>query len=153
MDSSDFSRWKQKGRNVRHRKLPSAIEHWPRSVQAVETVDAQFTCICKALREKGGSWLITADRGNTDQMIDPATRGDLRILIANNSLVIQSAAKDLLLSLPLPLFLLFFLSFPPGNLLRGRRLQPQCPLRNDPSCFIKGDDFNRTDNATKQTEL
>ena len=45
------------------------------TIKAVETVDAQLTRIYKALREKGGSWLITADHGNAEQMIDPATGG------------------------------------------------------------------------------
>ena len=45
------------------------------TIKAVEYVDAQLTRIYKALREKGGSWLITADHGNAEQMIDPATGG------------------------------------------------------------------------------
>ncbi len=45
------------------------------TIKAVEFVDAQLTRIYKALREKGGSWLITADHGNAEQMIDPATGG------------------------------------------------------------------------------
>jgi 2,3-bisphosphoglycerate-independent phosphoglycerate mutase len=45
------------------------------TIKAVETVDAQLTRIYKALREKGGSWLITADHGNAEQMIDPVTGG------------------------------------------------------------------------------
>ncbi len=45
------------------------------TIKAVECVDAQLTRIYKALREKGGSWLITADHGNAEQMIDPVTGG------------------------------------------------------------------------------
>ncbi len=45
------------------------------TIKAVEFVDAQLTRIYKALREKGGSWLITADHGNAEQMIDPVTGG------------------------------------------------------------------------------
>ena len=45
------------------------------TIKAVETIDTQLTRIYKALREKGGSWLITADHGNAEQMIDPATGG------------------------------------------------------------------------------
>jgi len=45
------------------------------TIKAVEYVDAQLTRIYKALREKGGSWLITADHGNAEQMIDPITGG------------------------------------------------------------------------------
>lgn len=45
------------------------------TIKAVETVDAQLTRIYKALREKNGSWLITADHGNAEQMVDPVTGG------------------------------------------------------------------------------
>ena len=45
------------------------------TIKAVEVVDTQLTRIYKALREKGGSWLITADHGNAEQMIDPTTGG------------------------------------------------------------------------------
>jgi 2,3-bisphosphoglycerate-independent phosphoglycerate mutase len=45
------------------------------TIKAVETVDAQLARIYKALREKGGSWLITADHGNAEQMVDPVTGG------------------------------------------------------------------------------
>ena len=29
----------------------------------------------KAIKEKNGSWLITADHGNAEQMVDPVTGG------------------------------------------------------------------------------
>jgi 2,3-bisphosphoglycerate-independent phosphoglycerate mutase len=45
------------------------------TIKAVEVVDTQLTRIYKALREKGGSWLITADHGNAEQMVDPVTGG------------------------------------------------------------------------------
>jgi len=45
------------------------------TIRAVEAVDAQLTRIYKALREKGGRWLITADHGNAEQMVDPRTGG------------------------------------------------------------------------------
>ncbi len=45
------------------------------TVKAVETVDACLGEIYTALRRKGGSMLITADHGNAEQMIDPATGG------------------------------------------------------------------------------
>jgi 2,3-bisphosphoglycerate-independent phosphoglycerate mutase len=45
------------------------------TIKAVEAVDAQLTRIYKALREKGGSWLITADHGNAEQMVDPVSGG------------------------------------------------------------------------------
>jgi 2,3-bisphosphoglycerate-independent phosphoglycerate mutase len=45
------------------------------TVKAVEVVDACLARIEKAVRAKGGSILITADHGNAEMMIDPATGG------------------------------------------------------------------------------
>lgn len=45
------------------------------TVQAVQAVDAGLGQIYAALRENGGSWLITADHGNAETMIDPVTKG------------------------------------------------------------------------------
>jgi 2,3-bisphosphoglycerate-independent phosphoglycerate mutase len=45
------------------------------TIKAVETVDACLGEIEKAVRAKGGSMLITADHGNAEMMIDPATGG------------------------------------------------------------------------------
>jgi 2,3-bisphosphoglycerate-independent phosphoglycerate mutase len=45
------------------------------TVTAVEAVDACLGEVYKAIREKGGKWLITADHGNAETMIDPVTRG------------------------------------------------------------------------------
>src|SRR6476469_7546284 len=45
------------------------------TIKAVETVDACLGEIEKAVRAKGGAMLITADHGNAEQMIDPATGG------------------------------------------------------------------------------
>jgi 2,3-bisphosphoglycerate-independent phosphoglycerate mutase len=45
------------------------------TVQAVETVDKCLGEIYAALRRKGGSWMITADHGNAETMIDPVTKG------------------------------------------------------------------------------
>ena len=45
------------------------------TVRACETVDAGLGEIHKALKRAGGSWLITADHGNAEMMIDPATGG------------------------------------------------------------------------------
>jgi len=45
------------------------------TVRAVEAVDAGLSRIFDALRRKGGRWIITADHGNAEQMIDPVTRG------------------------------------------------------------------------------
>jgi 2,3-bisphosphoglycerate-independent phosphoglycerate mutase len=45
------------------------------TVKAVETVDACLSRIESAVRAKGGAILITADHGNAEMMIDPATGG------------------------------------------------------------------------------
>ncbi|HEY6391239.1 MAG TPA: 2,3-bisphosphoglycerate-independent phosphoglycerate mutase [Bryobacteraceae bacterium] len=45
------------------------------TVQAVEAVDAGLGQIYEALRRSGGSWIITADHGNAETMIDPVTKG------------------------------------------------------------------------------
>jgi 2,3-bisphosphoglycerate-independent phosphoglycerate mutase len=45
------------------------------TIRAVETVDAGLGGIYRALVQKGGRWIITADHGNAEMMIDPATGG------------------------------------------------------------------------------
>jgi 2,3-bisphosphoglycerate-independent phosphoglycerate mutase len=45
------------------------------TIKACEVVDAQLGRIYKAIKEKNGSWLITADHGNAEQMVDPVTGG------------------------------------------------------------------------------
>jgi 2,3-bisphosphoglycerate-independent phosphoglycerate mutase len=45
------------------------------TVKAVETVDACLARIEKAVKGRGGAMLITADHGNAEMMIDPATGG------------------------------------------------------------------------------
>lgn len=45
------------------------------TIKAVETVDACLGRIHDALRRHGGSWIITADHGNAETMIDPVTGG------------------------------------------------------------------------------
>jgi 2,3-bisphosphoglycerate-independent phosphoglycerate mutase len=45
------------------------------TIKAVETVDACLGRIELAVRAKGGAMLITADHGNAEMMIDPATGG------------------------------------------------------------------------------
>lgn len=45
------------------------------TVQAVEAVDAGLGAIYAALRRSGGSWIITADHGNAETMVDPVTKG------------------------------------------------------------------------------
>ena len=45
------------------------------TVRAVETVDACLGRIYDVLRRSGGRWIITADHGNAETMIDPITKG------------------------------------------------------------------------------
>jgi 2,3-bisphosphoglycerate-independent phosphoglycerate mutase len=45
------------------------------TIKACEAVDAQLGRIYKAIKEKNGAWLITADHGNAEQMVDPITGG------------------------------------------------------------------------------
>jgi 2,3-bisphosphoglycerate-independent phosphoglycerate mutase len=49
-------------------KLESAI-------QAVEAVDAGLSRIYQELQARGGTWIITADHGNAEMMVDPNTGG------------------------------------------------------------------------------
>lgn len=41
----------------------------PAAVKAVEAVDAGVACVCAAMKEKGGTVLLTADHGNADCMV------------------------------------------------------------------------------------
>jgi len=45
------------------------------TVKGVETVDACLGRIHQELRRVGGAWLITADHGNAEMLIDPVTGG------------------------------------------------------------------------------
>ena len=45
------------------------------AIKAVESVDAGLSRIYQALKPRGGVWIITADHGNAETMIDPATGG------------------------------------------------------------------------------
>jgi 2,3-bisphosphoglycerate-independent phosphoglycerate mutase len=45
------------------------------TVRAVEAVDAGLGRIYAAMRRAGGRWIITADHGNAETMIDPVTKG------------------------------------------------------------------------------
>ena len=45
------------------------------TIRAVEAVDAGLGEIYQALKRTGGSWLVTADHGNAEMMIDPVTKG------------------------------------------------------------------------------
>ncbi|MGH9740348.1 MAG: 2,3-bisphosphoglycerate-independent phosphoglycerate mutase [Candidatus Acidiferrales bacterium] len=45
------------------------------TIQACETIDVCLGRIYQALRPRGGAWIITADHGNAETMIDPVTGG------------------------------------------------------------------------------
>jgi 2,3-bisphosphoglycerate-independent phosphoglycerate mutase len=45
------------------------------AIKAVEAVDAGLAQIYQALKPRGGAWIITADHGNAETMIDPKTGG------------------------------------------------------------------------------
>ena len=47
----------------------------PPTITAVETVDACLGEIYQAVREREGAMIVTADHGNAEMMIDPATGG------------------------------------------------------------------------------
>jgi 2,3-bisphosphoglycerate-independent phosphoglycerate mutase len=45
------------------------------AIKAVEAVDAGLGRLYQALKPRGGAWIITADHGNAETMIDPVTGG------------------------------------------------------------------------------
>jgi len=45
------------------------------AIKAVEAVDEGLGRIYQAMKPRGGAWIITADHGNAETMIDPATGG------------------------------------------------------------------------------
>jgi 2,3-bisphosphoglycerate-independent phosphoglycerate mutase len=45
------------------------------TIKAVETVDTQLGRIYQAVKQRGGSLLITADHGNAEMLVDPIGGG------------------------------------------------------------------------------
>ncbi len=45
------------------------------TIKACEAIDAGLGRIYKAIQERNGAWLITADHGNAEMMVDPVTGG------------------------------------------------------------------------------
>jgi 2,3-bisphosphoglycerate-independent phosphoglycerate mutase len=45
------------------------------TIRAVETVDTQLARIYQAVKQRNAHWLITADHGNAEMLIDPTTGG------------------------------------------------------------------------------
>ena len=68
-------------------KLPAAIK-------AVEAVDAGLSRIYQAMKPRGGVWLITADHGNAETMIDPKTGGPHTYHTTNPVPLIVVSEKD-----------------------------------------------------------
>jgi 2,3-bisphosphoglycerate-independent phosphoglycerate mutase len=68
----------------------------PPTIKAVETVDACLNEIYRAVRQKGGGILVTADHGNAEMMIDPATGGPHTAHTTNPVplIIISEAAKS-----------------------------------------------------------
>ncbi len=64
------------------------------TVKGVETVDACLERITAALRFRGGAMIITADHGNAEMMIDPATGGPHTAHTTNPVPLIVVSAED-----------------------------------------------------------
>jgi 2,3-bisphosphoglycerate-independent phosphoglycerate mutase len=77
------------------------------TIRGVETVDACLGRIYQALKQKGGSMLITADHGNAEMMVDPVTGGPHTAHTTN----------------PVPLILI-------AEDARDYQLRPDCSLRD-----------------------
>ncbi|HEY2823179.1 MAG TPA: 2,3-bisphosphoglycerate-independent phosphoglycerate mutase [Candidatus Acidoferrum sp.] len=45
------------------------------TIKAVEAIDAGLSRIYNALKPRGGAWIITADHGNAETMVDPISGG------------------------------------------------------------------------------
>ena len=43
------------------------------AIKAVETIDACLARIYQAMKPRGGAWIITADHGNAETMVDPVS--------------------------------------------------------------------------------
>jgi 2,3-bisphosphoglycerate-independent phosphoglycerate mutase len=77
------------------------------TIRGVETVDACLNRLYQALKQKGGSMLITADHGNAEMMIDPVNGGPHTAHTTN----------------PVPLILI-------SEDARDYQLRPDCSLRD-----------------------
>ena len=47
----------------------------PAAIKAVEAVDLQLARIYKTIKERNAIWIVTADHGNCETMVDPVTGG------------------------------------------------------------------------------
>jgi 2,3-bisphosphoglycerate-independent phosphoglycerate mutase len=99
------------------------------AIKAVETVDACLGQIFQALRSRGGAWIITADHGNAETMIDPAT-GDPHTYHTTNPVPFVLVSEDAGTRLhsggslrDIAPTLLGVLGFPEPNEMTGRDLR------------------------------
>jgi 2,3-bisphosphoglycerate-independent phosphoglycerate mutase len=99
------------------------------TIKAVETVDECLGRIRQALQPRGGAWIVTADHGNAETMIDPATGGPhtyhttnpVPLIIAtedaNTPLALNGSLRDIAPTL------LGVLGFPSPQEMSGRDLR------------------------------
>jgi len=69
-------RWRELGPNgqsVRH--MVGHSGKIPPTVRAVEVIDQELGRVYKAVKQRGGALLVTADHGNAEMLIDPVTGG------------------------------------------------------------------------------
>jgi 2,3-bisphosphoglycerate-independent phosphoglycerate mutase len=66
------------------------------AIKAVEAVDAGLGRIYQAMKPRGGAWIITADHGNAETMIDPTTGGPHTYHTTNPVPLILVTENDLL---------------------------------------------------------
>ncbi len=101
------------------------------TIRAVETVDDCLGRIFQSLRPRGGAWIITADHGNAETMIDPVTGGPHTyhttnpvpfILVADDGRTRLTAGGSLRDVAPT---LLGVLSVPEPNEMTGRDLRTE----------------------------
>jgi 2,3-bisphosphoglycerate-independent phosphoglycerate mutase len=64
------------------------------AIKAVEAVDAGLGRIYQALKPRGGAWIITADHGNAETMIDPVSGGPHTYHTTNPVPFICASEKD-----------------------------------------------------------
>ncbi len=77
------------------------------AIKAVETVDECLGRVFQALRPRGGAWIITADHGNAEMMIDPKTGGPGNTHLSHHGIRFRS-------------FFRLSSGFPPARLRSGR---------------------------------
>jgi len=67
------------------------------AVKAVETVDTCFGKVAEALLAKGGAFMVTADHGNAETMIDLESHGPMTAHTINHVPLIMAGMGDVVL--------------------------------------------------------